>query len=468
MYRDIPLPRKIAFSIGFMGTQLFNASQTIATYWFWLEIMGLDPNAYSIIMLVVYNLWNALNDPIFGYISDRTRTRWGRRVIYIRIFAPLWWFFFALLYNPLAVAIQSHVGQVIWFTSLILLYDLCYTVVGNSYNSLLPELTTKTKERVTMNTLSNVFALVGYAAAFGLFPLMKKNLNYFTWYIIITGGLACAILFIPAMLIHERPIPDVEEADALSFWGSIKYCFKNRAYVMFIGFYFLQEASMSLINTNFSYYSTYVLGDTSFGTLLLIVMMAMTLPGFVIWSKTQNRVGTRVTLLIATCVFILSVSLLTFVRTPLLATIVTMLVGLGLSGALQFSYVWMAEAVDLDEIATNKRREASYYGTHAAITKWGIGVGQALLAQTRLITEFVKEEVDPLTGDILIQAQTSKAIWGIAIMMGVAPAFFKLLSLIFIYLSPLTQEKTAEIKTRLAEIHQKKFANVDTSDFAKI
>lgn len=97
----VPLKRKFVFASGAFGTQIYNSMQAGSTAWFWLNIIGIDNIAYSIIMLVIFNLWNAINDPVFGWISDNTRTKWGRRVPYIRLFAPLWFICNLFLFYPL-------------------------------------------------------------------------------------------------------------------------------------------------------------------------------------------------------------------------------------------------------------------------------------------------------------------------------------------------------------------------------
>jgi Na+/melibiose symporter-like transporter len=79
----------VAYSVGSLGTtlsmQCFNTLVPI----FYIDRLKLSPALFGISM-TIYAIWNALNDPLAGQISDRTRTRWGRRTLYVGLLIALW------------------------------------------------------------------------------------------------------------------------------------------------------------------------------------------------------------------------------------------------------------------------------------------------------------------------------------------------------------------------------------------
>ena len=188
----VPTRIRVLYGSGLFGTQLFNGVQAAATAWFWLDVMQLNYGFYSLIMVVFYNIYNALNDPIFGWISDRTRSRWGRRIPYIRFLTPVWFFSTVFLFYPFLNLDQLTLG--IWLLVFILIFDGCYTFVAGCYNAIMPELTTLTSERTKINLTAQLFAMMGMAVSF-IFPLLlEDDVMGFFLFVVIGGAIAMAVL----------------------------------------------------------------------------------------------------------------------------------------------------------------------------------------------------------------------------------------------------------------------------------
>lgn len=459
MDRKVSGKLKVGFAVGFLGTQLYNGSQSISTLWFWLNVIKIDPNAYAIIMLVIYNIWNAVNDPIFAHLSDRTRTKWGRRIPWLRAASPLWWISFIFLYNPF---IQGQMGLVLYFAITICIYDMLYTICANNYNTLMPEISTKTKERTLMNTYANVFGLIGNAIAF-IFPtLFKENVLHFKIYIVVVGAVATLALWIPSLVIKERPIPK-EEEEPLGFIASIKETLYNKPFLTFVGSYFLKEAAMSFITANTIIYATHILELEGFkSTMLLIMLLVMSLPGFAVWTKVSEKYGIRKAMFISQLIFSAGIMFMSFIQTFEQALLILAIGGLAIAGPFQFGYVQLAESVDYDELRTNTRREGIYYGTSALLTKPGLGVGQAIVAWILGLTEYVEDK--QVGTELIPQPQSDLAKIGIRLTLGVFPSIFMFAGLIFIYLYPLTKEATKKMKEDLAKLHAKKFGDLKNLD----
>ncbi|MFX0132501.1 MAG: MFS transporter [Candidatus Hodarchaeota archaeon] len=448
---EISTGKKLVYGMGYIGTQLFNGIQAAVTAWFWLNIMKLDNYIYSIIMLIFYNIWNALNDPIFGWISDKTRTKWGRRIPFIRIFTPIWMFSTIFLFYPFLSLDQ--IGLAIWFTIFLLLFDACYTMVAGCYNSLMPELTTLTTERTKISVISQIFSMIGVTASF-IFPLLfKNNLVMFFLFIIIASVISMAVLLIPSFIIRERRL--YEEEESLGLGKALGESIKNRPFMTFCGWNFMQQFMSSIIIANVIFYATHVLRTSSIGSILLFVAIFIPLfPGFMLWVRLSKKIGVKATVFYSALFIVIGLIILFLTGSDYIFSLITLgIIGIGLAGPLIFTNVMIAECTDWDELRTHQRREAMYFGTNALFTKPAIGVAQAVIAITLATSGFIPDLIDPF-GNVINIPQSPSAILGIRMIMGLFPAIAMIVGLIFLWIYPLNLEKTREMKEKLKKLHK--------------
>lgn len=448
----VPLKMKFVFGSGMFGTQIFNGIMITSTAWFWLNIMGIDNLLYSFFMLVVYNIWNAVNDPVFGWLSDKTRTRWGRRIPYIRFFSPIWFIAHVLLFLPL---VDTEIGLVIWFIVVLLIFDGCYTLVSNANNSLLGELSFDTTERASINTIAMILGALGNGISF-LGPLMfKENVYAFQLFVLIGGIAGLITLLIPGFIIKEREI--AEEETPLGLWTSIKTSFKNKPFLAYVFWYFAIEYTTATVFSTLIFYSTFVLEVGSLqSALLMLAFVIFAAPGFPLFFKMQQKKGIRKTVMLATLILAIGFLLLIFVENFFLVLLVLGIAGFGAAAPLMLRNVMIVEAADWDELETNRRREAMFFGANALMTKPAIGLVQAVLAMTLAITGFRNDEVDSVTGDVTHLVQTPEAILGIKLVMGLFPFIILIcVGLLAISFYP-KMEETKEMKRKLMILHEQK------------
>ncbi len=437
---NVPRSTKLLYGIGLFGTQFYNGVQAAATAWFWLDIMKLDYAYYFIIMTIFYNIWNTLNDPIFGWISDRTKTRWGRRIPYIRFLTPIWLISTIFLFFPYLSADQ--ISMALWLMVFIILFDGCYTMVAGCYNSLMPELTTLTTERTRINLLAQIFGMIAIGISF-IFPLMlKDNVPAFFMFVIIGGLIALSVLVVPSFFIRERM---VFEEKPLGLVSALKYSLRNRPFMTFIGWNFMVQFTTSIVLANIIFYASNVLRATGLQSFLVAgALFGTILPGFFIASSLGKRKGVRFTVLLSTFIIATALLLLFLSESYWMAIASLALAGLGLAGAMVFTNVMIAESIDFDELKTNQRREAMFFGTNALFTKPAIGIAQGVLTLTLAFTGY-QQGVSP-------ELQLPFAIFGIRMIMGLFPSIALYLSLLFIYFYPKPPQ-IQDMKYKLSLLH---------------
>ncbi|MHA1278089.1 MAG: MFS transporter [Candidatus Helarchaeota archaeon] len=437
----IPRRLKFTYGVGAFGTQFYNGVQMAATAWFWFDKLALDPIFYILIMLIFYNIWNALNDPIFGWISDRTRTKYGRRIPYIRFITPLWFISTILLFWPYLTL--NQIGLAIWLIVILLIFDGCYTMVAGCYNALMPEFTTSTTERTKINLITQIFAIIGAGVAY-VFPLILKNsIMAFFLFVIIGSTIALLVLVIPTFFIRERPIQ--EDVKPLGLTSALKYSIKNRAFMAFVGWNFMVQFTTSIVMANILFYAEYVLRSSQLESFILFgTFFLALLPGIALSLYLGKTKGVKFTVILNTCIIASGLFLLFLSTQYWMSTFSLAICGFGLAGPQIFAYVMIGEATDYDELKTKQRREAMFFGTNALLTKPAIGLAQGVLALTFMLTGFIQDSTP--------EAQPASAIFGIRMVIGLFPSIALFVSLIFLYLYPDRQE-VKHMKYELGLLH---------------
>ena len=160
MDQKLTLGTKVRYGLADMGFALISAAQQFFLLFYYTDVAGINPVLAGAALMVAKLTWDAVNDPLFGYWSDRTRSRFGRRRIYMLIAAvPLG---FATL---IMFSIPKGLSGVPAFLAILLtfwLVDTFQTMANVPYSSLTPELTRDYSERASLTSIRMAFSVFGY------------------------------------------------------------------------------------------------------------------------------------------------------------------------------------------------------------------------------------------------------------------------------------------------------------------
>ncbi|MFX1305187.1 MAG: MFS transporter [Promethearchaeota archaeon] len=459
------LKRAASYATGQIADQAAYQSFTFLVFTFYFAIVQLHITLITV-GFIIWALWNSFNDPLLGYLSDRTHTKYGRRMPYIMIaIIPLGLVSFLLFTPPFPlIANPWDVGNFIYFLITIILFEFFYTMYSLNTTSLFPETFISRDDRTKANNVRQVFLIVGLVVAFilpGLFiedysaPSAKTLREYHLFgielaIIIIIFG-ACFILFTP----REKPEFKEDYKNAPSFFKNIKMCVKNKSFAWFIPVIIANWFVYGILPTLVPIYAKAVLRmeDAFMISILLgFTFIASAIFITVIWKPIVQRIGNRKAWIISMTSWILTLLPLMFLgpSMEIIAMIVFFFIGLGLSGSLYITDLVIADIIDEDEVNTGTRREAGYYGVNAFFLRLGI-----IIVFLSIGPVFIIADWPVFTYPVSFEVEL-----GLRILMFVYPSVALTIAILAIYKFPLHGEKLRKVKEDLQKIHEEKKSRI--------
>jgi GPH family glycoside/pentoside/hexuronide:cation symporter len=454
----ILLKTKFNYGLGSLGLQLTSGLFAAWTLTYYIKIVGISPLLWAL-AFIIHFFWNAINDPLFGYLSDNTHTKYGRRIPYLMVCGPLLSISFVLLYFVPANAEQWV--YFIWLVLTLLAYDSFFTIVGLCFNALLSELTIEPDERAKLNLFAGFGGGLGIGITYILPILFIKNIQpysqnrpIFQTIVIIIAILGALFLTFTAFGIKERPELLPEKKEKLTLWKSTKFTLKNRSFLTFVMFNFMITFVVAAILSNLPFYIQDVLNISSeslISALPLLFYVIFTVIGLPIGILLNKNYGNKRTILFLSMIVVVGLIMVTFANNIILANISFAIIGFGFSGQTLLVYTLLADVIDEDELKTGIRREGMYFGTNALITKPAISLSAAVSGLVFFLTAYNQ---DLHTGE----SQPESAIFGIKLLIGLIPALFIAIGILVLWYYPLDAKKKSyqEMKKRVSILHEQK------------
>jgi glycoside/pentoside/hexuronide:cation symporter, GPH family len=442
----LPLSTKLAFGAGDLGPAIVTAINGFFLLNFLVNVAGVRPAVAGLIFGII-KIWDAVNDPLIGWLSDRTVSRFGRR-------RP--WLLFGAI--PFGLAFYLHwlvpplgdSGKFFYYLVVGLLLDTAWTAVLVPYTALTPELTQDYDERTSLTSVRLSFSVVGgVLAAFfhtqivGAFPdaLTGNAVSAAVWAVVIT--VPWFITFAGTRQAASAASPAASpSAPQLGFVAGLRLVFRNRAFVLVALVYLLSWLALQLVQTNLLFYVNDWIGlDLSaFGYLLLAIQFS-SLVWVLIWARVSERIGKQGVYYLGATVFILVEIGLFFVRPGQTGLVYALAVLAGVGIAVVYLVPWsmLPDVVEMDELETGQRREGVYYGFFAFLQKLGLSAGLALSGLMLDLAGYIPQAA----------AQPPSVLLTLRLLVGPGGAVLLLLSLVAVYFYPITRAKHAEMRAAL-------------------
>jgi len=437
------LIKKLAYSIGAVATAL--SYQAFSTYiiFFYVDVMKL-PAYLAAIGMLIFAVWNAINDPVAGFISDSTRTRFGRRIPYLAAGAIPFGIIFFLLWSPPFSGIEQVSLLFLYFIVVICIFDGLYTVTILNWASLYPEMYPSLEERAQVNAYRQSFGMLGLIVGIALPPLLYSRWGWSSMGAVFGGVISLALLI---ALWGSRENKKFSQERSLGLWQALKATFKNRSFMTFVISNLFVQYSFLIILATIPFFAKYVLDQNPVGTSLILASAFLTaIPMLFVWERAAVKYGAKKAFMASMLLLAVFLIPLFFAKSFVAVLLTSVLIGGSLAGFILVSDVIISDIIDEDEVNTGARREGMFFGTNAFITRFAIGLQAASMS---LI--FILSGYSPY-----VFTQPRGFETGLRILIAGFPIVALALGFSIMMSYPLGGKKLEELRSKLAEVHARK------------
>jgi glycoside/pentoside/hexuronide:cation symporter, GPH family len=384
---QLPLWKKLVYASGDFGMSSSGILRQIFYAIYLTDVVGLDPRLASFAALLGV-VWDAINDPLVGMLSDRVHSRWGRRRPFLLIFAiPFGLSYILLWYAP---PWESQFALALYVMLAFMLADTISTLISMPFNALMPEIVPGYDERTSLMGIRS-FVQLGAALVTVIFApaivstALSRGLTQQQGFILASAlfGLLGCLPFL-AIFFVIRETADLEETRTLPIGQTLHTAWQNKPFRFAVGFQLFNWSAVDMVGLILPFYLLYwvaqgnlmmsvnVLGVTlSLESAFLGLLMATSIVFIPFWSWLAHRLNKRLAYMLG-LIFWMVVELLLFTVQPgqiTLTMYLGMLAGIGLSSAYVLPDSIFADVIEWDELRTRRRQEGVYYGARALVRK---------------------------------------------------------------------------------------------------
>jgi len=409
----------------------------------------LVPLGYLAIAIAVARSLDAVSDPAMGWISDRTRTRLGRRRPYMMIGAPLCAIAFFALLNPPAHLVGER--ATLWFQVTFILYFVFHTIYVLPHYALGAEMTSDYHDRSSLFAVRESFTILGtiFAAAApgvmqGVFKLTERQVFFRLG--IVFGVVLAVLYWILALSIKERP--DFVARESNPMVPGIRRALRNRPFRILLASYVIGSVTGAIPATMMPFYTAYVIMPKSPQLWISFLLLGYFAAGFLslpLWVMMARRTGKLKAWLASFVCGITGGAGMFFLHQGQEMALLLLIIwaGVGFGAGLFLSPSMQADVIDYDEFYTGKRREAQYSAFWSMLPKW-VAIPSAAIPIAILAS----------MGYVPNAVQNPRVILAIRAIFALGPATFATLSFLIARRYPLTERIHNQILDGI-ELHKR-------------
>jgi GPH family glycoside/pentoside/hexuronide:cation symporter len=435
----IPFWKKLAYGSGDLGFSMNNSIITAFFSVFMVTVVGMPPGLVAIIFIIGRS-WDFINDPIIGHLSDRTRTRWGRRRPFLLFGAIPFGLSFTLLWLGPNF---SRTGLIIYYSLAYIVYEAMATTVYMPYFALTPELTDDYDERTKLTSFRMMFNIIGSLTAY-ILPLLiiGNDWTQATKQDVLTMAfVAAAIAAIPIFIVFfgTREKKEYQKETLPKFFPSLKAAFKNRPFVFGALMYLFTWMTIIVVESNLQFFIIHIVERQSQSMIIMVSIFVTAIFALPIWNWVSKNWNKRYAYIagVAFWAVVMMVLITLSPETPFwLILTLCIMAGIGVSAAQVLPWAIIPDAIEWEEWQTGERNEGMFYSLITLMGKVGMAIAQPLSLLILQFTGF-KE------GQGVVQS--ANGLFGIRLVMGPLPAILLLSGIIMAIFYPLTRQQHHEI-----------------------
>jgi len=348
--------KPINYAVGMFGTSIpINMFKTYAFIYYVDHLSAITTEMFALI-LTIYTVVDAIDNPVYGFLSDRTRSRWGRRRPWLVIAAPLLVLCFNMFFS---VPAWLGEGSIFWYA--LVMYILTGTLdamINTNYGALFPELFHSEKERAKTNALRQVFQLIAMIVSIALTPMVAEAIGYRNTALAYS---ALALVVILYMTLNSHETPEAQELPKPLLFKSIWAILSNPKFwlngLTRAAFF----AALAILQQSVAFYTKYVLNAEGMAsTIMLASVIVVAIAAVPVWVKIIGKLHlTKTWRLTFVCVTV-SLIPLYFTGTLLASTLALVVLGFGYGGTCATMVLIGARILDEDKERYGIQREGTF------------------------------------------------------------------------------------------------------------
>ncbi len=441
IHEKLPLSMRLAFGAGDFGPAVATVIISFFQLFFLTTVAGLRPAVAGTIVLVV-KIWDALNDPLIGWLSDRTRSRFGRRRPWLLYGSLPFGIVFFLLW---LVPPFDTVGKIAYYLVVSILFSIAFTTVNVPYTALTPELTPDYDERTRLNAYRFAFSIGGSLLAGALHQVIVGRFcadpNACSGVAAQPGYAAAAaiwaIVSVPFFLwcfAGTRERYGSTDPTSASLIDQLRAALHNRPYLFVIGIYLCSWLGVQILAAVVPFYITFWMQRTDLIPLTLLAVQGSAFVWLFIWSAISARIGKRAVYIIGMLFWIAVQAAFFFVQPGQVALALGLaaLAGVGIATAYLVPWSMMPDVIEYNELHTGERHEGIFYGFMVFLQKLGLALGLFLVS--------LALEWQGFNQDAPIGQQPEAALTAIRVMLGPVPTIVLVLGIVLTLFYPITRQ----------------------------
>jgi len=437
--KALPVSVRAAYGVSDLGVNILVIASILITFTYLTTVLGVEPGIAGSLLLAA-KVWDVITDPLIGRFSDRTQSRFGRRLPWMAVGAVLMALGFAGMFMAPFSDSAATVQGVYFVVALMLTYT-AFTMVGVPYGAMTPELTDDYDERSSLTAwrmgFGSIGLLIGGAGAPAVISMFGGGIE---------GHQMMGLVFIPLValptlltvwVLRNQPLKEAKVVD-LSFseqWQLIK---QNKPFVRLALLYLVQAGMMAQVTAGLLLACAYVFeaeDPNALLTMLYPVFVLSTIISLPVWLMIARNTSKHMAFVMGGLVFMVGSCLLFFMdrNTVHLGFVLMIIIGYGYSAYMIFPWSMMADAITHAKTYTDASLEGVFNGWWTAMQKVGIALGPFIIGWMLQLSGFQSS----MNGSF--PEQTDQALFALRLAISIVPAMVFGLTLIGIYRWPLSR-----------------------------
>ena len=414
------------------------------------NVVGLSP-ALAGFIVFAGKFWDAISDPLFGCISDRTKSRFGRRRVFFLIgIVPVALSFFLLW---LSVRFDSQILTAAYYFFAYILFCTVFTMVMVPYNALVSEISTDYKTRTRLSGAKMLFSqfsalLAGTIPGFIVNNLYKDNQAKGFFLVGLFFGIFYAIPWIFVFLgtWESASTVQVHTQSLGSSFKSLSSLMKNKTYKIHISMYLLAYSAMDIMSACFIYFVTYYFGRPQIYIICLGSMLLSQIISLPFYLFVANKIGKGRTYTMGAVIVSIAMGSFLFIPSdvPLLALVLlSCVMGIGFSAIISMPWAMLPESSDVDELLSGNSRSGAVAGMFTLVRK---------LVQA-FVLWFFGSLLSVIGFNATLEVQSYKTIEGIRLIFCIAPLLLMFLAVLVSFRYPVNPHSFSVAREELDRLH---------------